>query len=409
MNFLNEVAGRFRDAISFAAGRPTEKYFEIEDVERCLARFREHLEVSKGLDPSQVRRLLLQYGRTKGIVHDLIATNLAVDEGVVVDPEAVVVTVGCQEAMFLVLRALRADERDVVLAVSPTYVGIAGAAQLVDMPLRPVRSGAGGIDLDHLADQVRGARAAGRRPRAVYVVPDFANPTGTSMDVRTRRALLRLAEELDFLVLEDNPYGLFGDHDERPPTLKGLDENTRVVYLGSLAKTCFPGARIGYVVADQPVSGGGVLADELSKIKSMTTVNTSPLAQAVVGGKLLQHDYSLVAATKRESDVYRRNRRLLLDGLAERFPGGELSWNTPAGGFFVVVDVPFVADDQALERSAGGHRVLWTPMSHFYRGSGGEHQLRLSCSALAPGQIEEGLNRFRAFAGEQIRESGVVR
>ncbi|MFF1481773.1 aminotransferase class I/II-fold pyridoxal phosphate-dependent enzyme [Streptomyces sp. NPDC058301] len=142
-------------------------------------------------------------------MHRLIARCLERDEGIEADPEAVVVTVGCQEAMFLVLRALRSDDRDVLLSVSPMYVGLTGAARLTDMPVLPVAGGAAGIDMDDLVAQIRAARQRGQRPRACYVMPDFANPSGLSMDLATRRALLEVAEREGILLLEDNPYGLF--------------------------------------------------------------------------------------------------------------------------------------------------------------------------------------------------------
>lgn len=411
MNFLNEVAGRFPQAVSFAAGRPTERFFDLDAVPRYLQRFVRHLREDKGASDAQARRLLLQYGRTKGIIHELLAKNLAVDEGIAIDPEAVVVTVGCQEAMFLALRALCGGPGDVVLAVSPCYVGLTGAARLLDREVWLVNEDQRGIDLEHLVRQIQAARAAGKRPRALYVTPDFANPSGASLDLEQRKALLAVAQEHDILLLEDNPYGLFQAADgQRVPTLKALDQHRRVIYLGSLAKTCFPGVRIGYAVADQRVRGMdgqvGLLADELSKIKSMLTVNTSPLAQAIAGGKLLEHGCSLVAANTGEIGVYRENLRRMLDGLAARFPAGGahgLSWNTPKGGFFVVVTVPFVADGAALLTSAGEHGVLWTPMSDFYAGSGGRHQLRLSLSAVTPEQIEKGLDRFAGFVA-QMRE-----
>ncbi|CAL9641961.1 (S)-3,5-dihydroxyphenylglycine transaminase [Streptomyces sp. enrichment culture] len=402
MNFLNEVAGRFPQAVPLAAGRPSEEFFDVDDLPRYLRIFCDHLAAEQGASAEIVRRTLFQYGRTKGIIHELIARHLACDEGVGVDPESIVVTVGCQEAMFLVLRALRTDERDVVLSVSPGYVGLAGAARLADMPLRPVRENEDGVDLGHLVEQIERARAAGQRPRAFYLVPDFANPSGASLGLDARQKLLAIAAEHDLLLLEDNPYGLFPAEDgRRLPTLKALDTSRRVVYLGSLAKTCFPGARIGFVVADQCVAGtdGGstLFADELAKIKSMLTVNTSPLAQAVAGGKLLEHDCSLVTANTREKQLYARNLRLLLEGLHRRFPPGgdhRVSWNTPDGGFFVVVTVPFTADDAALEYGARTYGVLWTPMSHFYDGRGGENQLRLSVSAVSPDEIEAGLDRL---------------
>ncbi|MGW1489643.1 aminotransferase-like domain-containing protein, partial [Micromonospora parva] len=353
----------------------------------------------------------------KGIVHHLIARHLAVDEGITVDGEDIVVTVGCQEAMFLVLRALRAGPTDVLLAVAPTYVGLTGAARLVDLPVWPVAGGSSGIDLADLAAQVRRARAAGLRPRACYLMPDFANPSGVSIDTTHRRRLLDLAGQEELLLLEDNPYGLFPvDDGPRPPTLKALDTGRRVVYLGSFAKTVLPGARVGYVVADQRVAGPdgrvGPFADQLAMIKSMVTVNTSPIAQAVIGGRLLEHGCSLVAANTRERSAYTRNLRHLVAGLARRFPPGAdgaaaVRWTVPAGGFFVVVTVPFPVDDALLDRSARDHGVLWTPMAHFYDDTAPVHALRLSVSAVTPEQIDVGLDRLAALiADERTRRAG---
>jgi (S)-3,5-dihydroxyphenylglycine transaminase len=412
MNFLNEVAGRFPDAVPFAAGRPCEDFFDLDALPRYLHTFQEYLE-QKGADRSQITRAFFQYGRTKGIIHELLARHLRLDEGIDADPESIVVTVGCQEAMILVLRALCARPEDVVFAVSPTYVGLTGAARLLDREVWPVRQGSAGVDLDHLVEQIGAARAAGRRPRGLYLVPDFANPSGMSLDLAVRKELLSLADQHDLLLLEDNPYGLLQAADEaRLPTLKALDTTRRVVYLGSLAKTCFPGARIGFALADQRVAVAGgetvLFADELSKIKSMLTVNTPPLAQAMAGGKLLEHGCSLVAANHHEIEVYRRNLRLLLDGLARRFPAGgplNVTWNTPRGGFFVVVTVPFAADDTALEDSARNHGVLWTPMRHFYDGDGGENQLRLSVSVVTPHQIDSGLDRLQALVRSRVEQT----
>jgi (S)-3,5-dihydroxyphenylglycine transaminase len=408
MNFLNEVSNHYPDAISLAAGRPAEEFFDLEDLHRYLRTFCAYLAEDLGYSGEQVRRAVFQYGRTKGIIHELIATNLELDEGMVVDPESIVVTVGCQEAMYLLARALRADERDVLLAVSPTYVGLTGAARLADLPVLPVATGPAGIDLDDLLTQVRQARAGGRRPRALYVMPDFANPSGLSLDVPTRRRLLELAAEENILLLEDNPYGLFHGEAERLPTLKALDEARRVVYLGSFAKSVLPGARVGYLVADQRVAGAdgsvGLLADQLSKIKSMLTVNTSAVAQAVVGGKLLMHNCSLAKANLRERELYARNLARVVDRLAERFSGtAGVSWTVPAGGFFVVVTVPFVVDDALLERSARDYGVLWTPMHHFYDAGTAIRALRLSCSTVSTEQLDRGLDRLAALIRDDLR------
>lgn len=405
MNFLNEVASRYPKAVSFASGRPLEEFFDVALIHDYLDTYCRYLRDKLGYDEAAVNRTLFQYGRTKGIVHQLVARELAADEGIAVDPEAIVVTVGAQEAMFITARALRADERDVLLAVSPTYVGLTGAARLADLPVWPVASGSLGIDLADLSRQVDRARQAGLRPRACYLMPDFANPSGASMTVALRRDLLDLAATADILLLEDNPYGIFHDG-AHLPTLKALDTRRRVIYLGTFAKTGFPGARVGYVVADQRVAADdhriSLLADELSKIKSMVTVNTSAVSQAVVGGKLLRHSCSLAAANRRETAAYLRNLRQLRDGLGNRFPAvsgspAAVTWNSPTGGFFAVVTLPFPADDALLEHCAREFGVLWTPMSHFYADGGGRYQVRLACSQLTPDQIEAGLDRFAAF------------
>jgi (S)-3,5-dihydroxyphenylglycine transaminase len=407
MNFLNEVAHRFPDAVSLAAGRPFEGFFDLDDVHRRLDVFAQYLRERLGGDEVKVRRAILQYGRTKGIIHELIARHLQVDEGITVDPEAVVVTVGCQEALYLTLRALRRTDRDALLAVAPSYVGAYGAAELVDMPVLPVRDGDDGIDLDDLVSVVRHARESGVRPRGLYLVPDFSNPTGARLSLEIRRRLLDIAAAEDFLILEDNPYGLLGDEDG-PPTIKALDEQARVVYLGSFAKTGLPGARVGYVIADQQVASPGttsLLADQLGKLKSLLTVNTSPLAQAVIGGKLLENGHSLRAANGREAQVYRANLAHTVAGLERRFPAGaagpRVTWTVPAGGFFLVLHVPFPAGDDLLEVSAAKHRVLWTPMHHFYAEARPRDAIRLSFSHLLPDEIDLGLDRLAAFIREQ--------
>ncbi|MEU2787946.1 PLP-dependent aminotransferase family protein [Streptomyces sp. NPDC007100] len=410
MNLLNQIADKYPEAISFAAGRPYEGFYDSCQVHKYLEVFCDHLGVERRMTEAEIARTLFQYGETKGIIAGLIARSLAVDEGIEAVDGSVVVTVGCQEAMFLVLRALRADDSDAVLAPRPTYVGLTGAALLADLPVLPVATGEYGIDLDDLVTQLRRARAAGRRVRACYVTPDFANPVGASMGLADRHRLLEIAETEHLLLLEDNAYGVFHTSGERPPTLKSLDRNRRVVYLGSFAKTGVPGARVGYVVADQRVTGpggGGLFADELSKIKSMLTVNTSPIAQAVIGGKLLSHGCSMVEANRRETAVYRQNLNQVLAGLARRFgdcPG--VTWNEPTGGFFVVLSVPFCVTDDFLEHAARRHGVLFTPMHHFYDASAQCRQLRLSISTLTPERIEKGLDRLAALITERLRGNG---
>jgi (S)-3,5-dihydroxyphenylglycine transaminase len=403
MNFLNEVAGRFPDAISLAAGRPFDEFYAVSDVERYLTAYIGHLR-AHGMDENQIRRAILQYGRTNGRLGEMIARMLEIDEDIRVPPDSIMVTAGCQEAMVIALRGLCASADNVVLAVDPCYVGFTGAARVLGITVVGVPETAQGLDPRTVTRVAREVRASGRRPRAVYVVSNFANPSGGSLSEQARRGLLDVAAEEDLLILEDDPYGLFGLDDRRCLTLKAMDTDQRVIYLGSFAKSVFPGARVGFLVADQTVvSAAGhrsLLADELSTVKSMVTVNTSPIAQAVIGGVLASCDFSLRKANQEKIAFYRRNLQSLLAALERHFDDPAISWNSPSGGFFAVLDVPVRADEKLLEVSARDYGVLWTPMSFFYLDGGGAHAIRLSCSALTPVQVDEGVRRLASLIAD---------
>ncbi|MFE4174488.1 PLP-dependent aminotransferase family protein [Streptomyces sp. NPDC056909] len=416
INFLNEVMGRFPDAISFAPGAPHTSFFAEIDTARHTARYLRHLEEERGLGREQAERLLYQYGPSRGLINGLVADALRTDQGIDVPPESLVITVGCQEAMLLALRALVASPADLVAVVNPCFVGLSGAASVLGVDLVPVDDTEedtggtggteGGIDFAQLDEVCRAARRAGRRIRALYAAPDFSNPSGGFMSLEARHRLLAVAEREDFLVLEDNAYAFTAEQPGALPPLKALPGGERVVHLGTFAKVCMPGARVGYVVADQPVRDAsgrtGLLADELATLKSMVTVNTSPLSQAVIGGILLEHGGSLASVVRAKAELYQRNLRLLLDALDRGLGPGTgapagVSWNRPRGGFFVRVRLPVAADERLLERSAREFGVLWTPMSHFYLGDGGDRELRLACSYLDPDTIEEGVVRLTRF------------
>ncbi|GAA2460550.1 hypothetical protein GCM10010433_73400 [Streptomyces pulveraceus] len=408
MNFLNEITHRYPEAISFAPGRPYDGFFETEQIFTYLRRYLDHLETS-GASPAEVRSALFQYGPTSGQIRELIAESLRRDEDIDVPPESIVVTVGAQEAMVLAVRALIRGPEDVLLVASPCYVGITGAARLLDVVTTAVEEAEDGFRCADLEAAILAEKARGRRPRAFYLTPDHSNPSGNTMPLGTRRELLDLADRHDLLILEDSPYRMVSPG-RQLPTLKSLDRGGRVVHLGSFSKTLFPGARIGFAVADQLVTdrtgGTGLLADELSKIKSMVTVNTSPVSQAVVAGMLLAAGGRTSRLNTETAAYYGDAMRVTLTELATCFPEDEraalgVRWNEPTGGFFLAVTVPFRADNAALVRSAEEFGVIWTPMSYFYPQGGGDRTLRLSVSYLTHGQIAEGVARLARFIRAQ--------
>ncbi|MFI0262431.1 aminotransferase class I/II-fold pyridoxal phosphate-dependent enzyme [Streptomyces sp. NPDC017056] len=246
-----------REGLPAAPRRPYDGFFDVEQIFDYLRGYLGH-EAERGRSPERVRTLMYQYGPVAGQIREIIADSLRV-EGTDVPAGFVVVTVGAQEAMLIVLRALVTGPDDAFLVSSPCFMGITGAARLLDIPVTPVEEDAGGFSLAALEETIvrerERERERGRRPRAFYVTPDHSNPSGTSMSLRDRTALLDRAARHDLLVVEDSPYRLVS-HGPLLPTLKPLDRDHRVAHPGSFAKAVFPGARLGYVVADQPATGG---------------------------------------------------------------------------------------------------------------------------------------------------------
>ncbi len=412
MNFLNEITFRYPDAISFAPGRPYDGFFDTEQIFTHIRTYLDHL-AAEGKSPGQIRSALFQYGPTAGQIRELIARSLRDDENIDVAAESIVVTVGCQEAMLLVLRALIAGPQDAFLVSSPCYVGITGAAKLLDIDVTEVEEREDGFRCADLDAAIQAELARGRRPRAFYVVPDHSNPTGTTMPVETRHELLELAARHDLLIVEDSPYRMVSPAPHLP-ALKSLDRHRRVVHLGSFSKTAFPGARVGFAVADQPVTDAvgrtGLLADELAKIKSMVTVNTPAVSQAVIAGMLLACQGRISELNVESAAYYANAMKATLRRLDQCFPAERraalgVRWNEPDGGFFLAMRVPFVAGNEALARSAEEFGVVWTPMSYFYPHGGGDRSIRLSVSYLSEEDITEGISRLGRFIeAEAVRQ-----
>ena len=318
---------------------------------------------------------------------------------------------------MILLLGLFAPATDVLLSSDPTYIGITGLARILGIAVHPIPTGDHGLDPEAVAAAIRAVRRQGKVPRAVYDIPDFNNPLGTRMPLAARRALLDIVHGEGVLLFEDNPYGRFAYDGEPERTLKALDERGDVIYLGSFSKTLYPGLRIGYLVADQevpaPEGTGGTptaLAYELSKVKSLTTVTTPPLLQAVVGGILLENGGSLKSLMAAKLPSYRENRDRMLACLEERFGtdpalARQVRWNRPEGGFFLTLTLPFDFTEERLTVCARDYGVIVCPMSFFSllgEKGGRNREIRLSFSYVNPAEIEEGIARLARFVRDTV-------
>lgn len=403
MNFLNEVTARHPHAISFGPGRPG-SILDVSASAAWIERFIDHVCATRGVSRTTAWDTIGQYGATNGIINALVARHLERDHGVSVDPRAIAITHGAQEGMVLVLCGLFRRETDVLLVSEPSYIGISGLARVLGIDTVPVRCGEDGLDLDALTRAIADVRRTGKRPKALYDIPDFHNPLGSSLPLPQRRALLDIAAREALLVVEDNPYGLFAYDGDPLPPLKALDTSASVIYLGTFSKTMFPSVRVGYLVGDQPFEGG-YLAEELSKVKSLVTVNTSQMSQALAGGILLESDCSLTSLVQPRLARYRSNRDALLAALQRDFGADtqlarSVSWSRPRGGFFLTMNLPFACTDAEVESCAADHGVIFCPV-RWFASSGSEAQIRLSFSDVTHAQIDEGVARLARYVRQR--------
>ena len=406
MDFLNEIMDRYPDAISFGPGAPHMGLFEDLDIAYYLSVYTKYLSEIKNLTQTQINRRLYQYGPSQGQINDLIAEALKINEGIEVCENDIVVTVGCQEALILTLRTLFPFQKGGRLAVAnPSYVGIVGAARSLDLETLPINEIDESLDLGFLAKECQKGLESGNKIRAIYTAPNFSNPSGMQMNLEAREKLLSLAFSYNFLIIEDDAYGFTAEEHNVVPSLKALDKHASVIHVGTFAKTCLPGARVGFVVADQRVQtarGYKTLANHLASLKSMVTVNTSPICQAIIAGMLIDNNMSLKALSSSKRNFYRENLTYLLAMLEKylkpvRDNDLDIRWNTPKGGFFVTLKLPFELTELDLLDSAKEYGVLWTPMSFFYLDNSGHDEIRLSCSYLDTTTIEKGISRLSSF------------
>jgi 2-aminoadipate transaminase len=379
---MGAVLAQAHDMISFAPGYPAEDAFPWEAFGE-IAR-----ELLSGEDGS-----VLQYGPTRGYrpLRDVVA-GLMKARGIAASAAQVVVTTGSQQGLDLIARVL-CDPDDVVLVELPSYTGAITAFRSAGAALVGVRQEADGLDLDELDRTLVDQRAAGRRVKALYVVPNFQNPTGLLMGLAKRPKLVEWADRRDVLIIEDDPYRdlYFPDaateSDTRPIAADDADRG-RVVYLSSFSKTLAPGLRVAWIHAPEPIA-----ADLCSGGLDQRVVY-----EACRRGVLAANLPKLRAHYQRKRDV--------MVGALNRSLDGRLTWPEPRGGFFLWARLTgTVLTDQLLER-ARERGVIFVAGSAFFVDGSGEQHLRLSFSAPAPDRIEAGVARLAAAMSDVLATTG---
>jgi (S)-3,5-dihydroxyphenylglycine transaminase len=316
---------------------------------------------------------------------------------------------GCQEALTLCIQTLCSSPGDILLLRNPTYIGAIGAADCAGVELVSFSS-----ENNTFGDALQGAIARshqlGKRPRALYLIPDFDNPTGSVLSNLDRELAITICARHHIVILEDNPYGMFSYDGQTELSLAALDTKGVVVYLGTFSKTICPSVRVGFAVVPETFFGDPSASQEflaeLSQRKSFLTVNTSQLNQALVGGVLLTEGYSIKKMIAPARDHYHQNRDILLAQLANEFSNISdlVHWNFPAGGFFMSVELPFPFLEQELSECVSKYHVIPMPMSFFSLDDTQNNKIRLAFSNITAERIVDGVNRLAEYVRNRLSQ-----
>ena len=341
----------------------------------------------------------LQYGPTEGFREtvDCIVEVMGA-EGMLPDPEDVIVTTGGQQAIDLLCKTL-IDPGDAVICEAPTYPGAIPVFCSYQADTIQVECDDEGMRIEELEAVLGRLDGEGRRPKFVYSVPTFQNPAGVTMSLERRRRLVELARAREMLVVEDNPYGLLRFGGEALLPLYQLDGGDFVLYVGTFSKILSPGIRLGWMVAPPPVMDKVVLGKQASDLCT-STLTQYFVREYFAAGRWREY-------VENVAGIYRSRRDAMLEALGRHFPAAA-TWTEPKGGLFVWATLPPYIDTSDLLAKALREDVAFVPGQAAYVDERGRSSMRLNFSAGNEEEIREGIRRIGKVIGEQMELYGAL-
>lgn len=311
-------------------------------------------------------------------------------EGIESNVDDIVITTGSQHGLDLV-SSLFLDPGDVVLAEGPSYVGALGVFRARQAHIEHVYTDLEGISPEALNQTIERVQAAGKKIKFLYLVPNFANPSGVTLSADRRSKVLEICRRHHILVLEDNVYGLLYFENRAPDALRSLDDDG-VIYLGSFSKILVPGFRVGYVLAPPSIREKLVLANESA------VLCPSAFSQMMISEYLSNNDWKAQIAVFRGE--YRQRRDAAQAAMKEFLP--DLTTTNPGGGFYLWVDLPKGINSKKMLPRAVDNLVAYTPGTAFYGNGTGQEFLRISYSYPTPENIRVGVQRLAKTINDEL-------
>lgn len=326
----------------------------------------------------------LAYGDQQGYgpLRELIAERVA-KRDISTSADNILVTSGATQGLDIASRAFL-QEGDAIIVEIPTFLGAIEIFELYGVEI----VGVGGDDLGMDMDELERALDAHPNAKAIYTIPTFQNPSGTTMPPDRRQRMCELAREHNVAIFEDDPYGELQYSGEPIPPIRALDD--RVIHFGTFSKTIAPGIRTGYIIAPDDVIG------VLLAIREVTDISNDRIMMRTVyhTAKDFLDDHVAKA-----NELYRSRRDAMLTALEEHMPAG-VTWSKPDGGFFVWITLPDQIDNDVFFDKAAQHGVIFFPGRWFDPKREVGHTIRLSFSTVPEDRIRLGIERL----GQTLRE-----
>jgi len=376
------------DILSFAGGLPAPEVFPVEKFKEACNTI---------LDEFGAQAL--QYSTTEGYrpLREMIACH-ATRFGIDIAPDNILITSGSQQALDFIGRVF-INQGDHIVCESPTYLGALQAWNAYGAQYISVPSDENGMIVDELEKALRVG------PKFIYVLPNFQNPAGSTLNLERRKRLVELADRYGVPIIEDDPYGQLRYEGEHLPAVVTLDSQFRgddgtytgnVIYLSTFSKILAPGIRLAWVVAPQQVIRKLVMAKQAADLHT-ATFNQMVAFEVGKHGFLDEH-VKFIRAT------YKERRDIMLETMDEVFPS-EVRWTHPQGGMFLWGILPKGMDAAEVLKVAIEKKVAFVPGGSFHPNGGGENTMRLNFSFSSPEIIREGITRLGLLLRELVNKN----
>lgn len=369
------------EVISLAGGWPDPATFPVKEAKQIISDILEN-------NP----KYALQYGTTEGLpaFREYMSQWAKKHEQINVTADNIILTAGSTQGMDLAGKTL-VNPGDVVFVGLPTY--FVGAFIIYGAKIKGIPVDENGMQIDLLEEKLKALVKNKQRAKLVYIQPNFQNPTGATLSLERREKILKLADQYDFLIVEDNPYGDIHFEEQFLPALKALDNAERVIYLRSFSKVFSPGIRLAWMAAEENI------IRKMAVAKQYIDACSNTLSQYLMF-EFCKRGY-LERQIKSNITFYKTKRDFMLQALEKYFPE-QVQWNRPLGGFFIFIKLPQYLDAEQIFCEAIEENVAFVAGRPFFIDDSGRNTMRLSYAQSTNDEIESAIRVIGQIIKKQL-------